>query len=279
MSFRLRLAFVFLAAALALSLPSAQAWNGNALRAITNKAVDVLPGEVRPFFEANRRYIVQHVYDPVESLNAHPQEKANHFIELDHYGSFPFSTLPRDYKSAVRKYGKVALAEHGLLPWTIGLYSAHLTDDFRAHNWDGVRTNAATLAYYVGEAHDPFNTTENDDGRLSGQPQVNLRFDASLFDRYSLFFLAHPNEAAYIQDPTDHAFEMCLTAHSDVEAILLADRRARKGLDDYTDEYYDRFYGQVGTILVRQVSDASTDVASYWLTSWVNAGKPPLPAQ
>jgi hypothetical protein len=266
-----------LLAGLALVMPAAQAWNGNALRLITNKAVDVLPDEIRTFFEANRRYLVQHVNDPVETLNHNPAEKPNHFIQLDHYGPFPFSALPRDYKTAVRKYPKAMLEAHGQLPWTIGLYSAKLTEAFRGHNWDAVRTSAALLAYYVGEAHDPFNATENDDGRLSGQPEVNLRFGASLFDRYSLFFFAHPNEAVYVQDPTDRAFEICLTAHSSLEDILLADRRSRQGLPDYTDEYYDRFYGQVGEILVRQISDAATDVGSYWLTSWANAGKPPLP--
>jgi len=25
------------------------------------------------------------------------------------------------------------------------------------------------------------------------------------------------------------------------------------------------------------LTDASTDVGSYWLTAWINAGKPPLP--
>jgi hypothetical protein len=29
--------------------------------------------------------------------------------------------------------------------------------------------------------------------------------------------------------------------------------------------------------LIRQLSDAATDVGSYWLTAWVNAGRPQLP--
>jgi len=29
--------------------------------------------------------------------------------------------------------------------------------------------------------------------------------------------------------------------------------------------------------LIRQLSDASTDVGSFWLTSWKNAGQPQLP--
>ena len=41
----------------------------------------------------------------------------------------------------------------------------------------------------------------------------------------------------------------------------------------------DRFYNEAGAILIRQLSDAATDVGSYWLTAWVNAGRPQLPPQ
>jgi replication-associated recombination protein RarA len=68
-----------------------------------------------------------------------------------------------------------------------------------------------------------------------------------------------------------------LSAHSQVETILLADREAKKGLTSYTDEYYDRFYNLTAAALIKQLSEASTDVGSYWLTAWINAGRPQLP--
>jgi len=258
---------------------AAFAWNGTANRLIVNKAVDTLPDEMRPFFEANRSYLVQHVDDPLIQLAKNPMEKRNQFIRLDHYGQFPFTTLPRDYKAAVSKYSKHSLETYGVLPWEVGVYSERLTNAFRARNWDEVRLSGALLAYYIAAAHDPFNTTLNEDGKASGQTGVNQRFSSSMVDRYSLFFFVHPNQAAYIRDPTDHAFEMCMSAHSWLENVLLADRRAHQGLADYTDDYYDRFYGQAGAVLIRQISDAATDVGSYWLTAWTNAGKPALPAR
>jgi hypothetical protein len=80
-----------------------------------------------------------------------------------------------------------------------------------------------------------------------------------------------------VSDPTDFAFDSCLNAHSLVESLLLADRSAKRGLSSYTDEYYDRFYNLTAASLIKQLSDASTDVGSYWLTAWANAGKPQLP--
>jgi hypothetical protein len=149
----------------------------------------------------------------------------------------------------------------------------------RDHDWGQARLAAAYLAAYVAQSHDPFHTTENFDGHLSGQSGADVRFGSNLVDRYSLFFPMRPDDAVYLTDPTDHAFDACMSAHSRVENILLADRRAREGLSDYTDEYYDRFYNVAGAILIRQLSEASTDVGSYWLTAWINAGKPQLPPQ
>ncbi len=97
-----------------------------------------------------------------------------------------------------------------------------------SHDWTEAKVSAAALAHYVAAAHDPFNTTTNFDGKLSNQPGVNDRFDSGLVDRYQLFFFIKPNEAAFIRDPTDHAFEMALSAHAWLENILLADRRAHQ---------------------------------------------------
>jgi len=269
---------MLLVVSLGLGLPIAiHAWGNNAQRLIVNRAVDTLPYEVRPFFEANRNFLVQHVNDPMNQLDKHPNERQNHFIELDKYGKFPFDALPRNYKAAVTKYGKAKIDATGLLPWQIGVYSAKLTEDMKAGRWDEVKEDAAFLANYVAEAHDPFNTTENFDGSTSGQRGVNERFNTILIDRYGSFFPLNPHDASFVSDPTDHAFDICLNAHSNVEAILLADRGAKRGLSSYTDEYYDHFYNLAAPSLIRQLSDASTDVGSYWLTAWINAGRPQLP--
>jgi len=272
-------AFVLIAAGLLAGASPALAWGANGHRLISNKAVDTLPPELRGFFEANRNFIVLRSITPLELLSKDPQERRNQFIYLDRYGTFPYDNLPRDYRAAVRKYTRRNIEANGVLPWQIGVYSQRLTEAFQAGDWEAARQAAALLAFYVAEAHDPFSTTENHDGQLSGQTGVSRRFDSSLVDRYQLFFFVRPNDAVLIPDPTEHAFDVALGAHSWIENILLADRRARRGLNDYTDEYYDRFYNQAGAVLIRQITDASADVGSYWLSAWIHAGRPQLPSQ
>jgi len=261
-----------------LSAPqNSRAWGRGGHRLVVNKAVDTLPQGIREFFDTNRTFLLQHVTDPLDVIAKTPAERHNHFIALDKYGRFPFETLPRDYKAAVTKFGKTKLEANGLLPWQIGVYSKKLTEALKDGKWEEAKLDAAILANYVAEAHDPFNTTDNFDGHLSGQPAVNERFGTTLIDRYSSFFPMRPNDAFFISDPTDRAFEACLGSHSWLETILLADRNARRGENSFTDEYYDRFYNQAAAILIRQLSDAATDVGSFWLTAWVNAGRPQLP--
>jgi hypothetical protein len=267
-----------LLAALLLLLPRhAFAWGGNAQKLVVTKAVDTLPPDIRSFFETYRAFLVERVTDPLEQEAKTPTERRNHYVYLDKYGRFPFPALPRSYKAAVSKLGKSKLESTGLLPWQIGVYSQKLTEAMKLGHWDEAKLDAAILADYVAEAHDPFNTTENFDGHLTLQTGINERFGTALIDRFSSFFPMRPNDASFISDPTDHAFEACLSAHSWLEIILLADRNARLAGKAYDDEYYDRFYNLVAATLIRQLSDAATDVGSYWLTAWINAGRPQLP--
>jgi hypothetical protein len=256
---------------------SATAWGRNGQKLVINQAIDTLPPEMRGFFDANRGFLLQHVNDPLEAMAKSATERRNHYLYLDKYGRFPFEMLPRNYKAAVSKIGKWKLEGNGLLPWQVGVYSQKLTEAMKAGRWEDAKVNAALLALYVAETDDPFHTTDNFDGHLSGQAGIDERFGGLLVDRFSSFFPMRPSDAAFIGDPTDHAFESCLTSHTSIENILLADRNAHQGQTSYTDEYYDRFYNQSAAILIRQLSSAATDTGSYWLTAWINAGRPPLP--
>ncbi len=134
---------------------SGLAWGNNAQQLIINHAVDTLPYDLRPFFESNRSYFIQHVNDTLNLVDKNPSERNNHFIELDKYGKFPFAALPRDYKAAIAKYGKSKITATGVLPWQIGVYSAKLTEDFKNGRWEDAKRDAAFLANYVAESQRP----------------------------------------------------------------------------------------------------------------------------
>src|SRR5271157_1575952 len=255
------------------------AWGPSGHDLVNNWAVQTLPSEMRAFFESNRRYLVEHANDPDLWMKKDRYERKRHYIYLDKYGIFPFLELPHSFKQAVQDYGSGRINRDGVLPWQVGESSLRLTEAFKSRNWDQVKLQAAVLAHYVADAHNPLHVTQNFNGQLSGQTGLSDRYEIRLLDRYSKFFILHPEDAAKIDDPTEYAFQTCLEAYTWLDSIILADLRAREGLPDYTDEYFDRFYSQVGSTVMRSINEAAHDAGSYWYTAWLNAGKPTLPGR
>ncbi len=253
------------------------AWGPAAHRLVANWAVQTLPPGVRDFFEANRQMILDHSNDPLEWIKKDRYERMRHYIYLDHYGLFPYPKLPHGYKGAVGLYGKGRVGRDGVLPWQVGEYSLKLTVDLRTENWEGAKLDAAALAFYVADAHDPLHTTSNYDGQLTGQTGLEGRFGDRLVERSSSFFMVHPGTATQISDPTEHAFEAALEANSWVDRILLADIRARRDRPGYDEDYLEKFYNQVSPEVIEELNTAARDTGSYWYTAWLNAGRPQLP--
>ncbi|MGH9452737.1 MAG: hypothetical protein ACRD2O_02065 [Terriglobia bacterium] len=242
-------------------------------------AIQNLPAGIRGFFEANRSFLVDHSTDPDDWVKKDRYELARHYIFLDRYGRFPYLNLPHGYVQARKKYGSGKLARNGTLPWQIGEFSLRLTNDLRQQKWEDAKLDAAALGYYISDAHDPLNTTENFDGQLTAQTGLADRFGTTLVERYSNFFVFRSQDAVKIDDPTEYAFEMALESNSWVDRVLLADMRCRGTLPAYNEDYLDRFYTAVGSIVMHEIIGAAHDTSSYWYTAWLNAGRPALPAR
>jgi hypothetical protein len=256
---------------------TALAWGPPAHRLVNNWAVETLPPEIRGFFAANRQFLIDHANDPAEWMKKDRYEGKRHYLYLDKYGMFPYLDLPHSFQRAVEKFGSGRINRDGVLPWQIGEYSLRLTNSLKAQNWPEARLNAAVLAHYVADAHDPLHTTSNYDGQLTGQTGLASRFGVSLIERYQGFFIFRPIPAAKIDDPTEYAFQAVLEANTWVNQIVLFDRRAVEDFRDFNDDYFDRFYSQAGSIVVREINAAACDAGSYWYTAWLNAGRPALP--
>ena len=255
------------------------AWGPTGHDIVNTWAIQTLPSEMRSFFEANRQFLVEHANDPDIWINKDRYERKRHYIYMDKYGIFPFLGLPHSFRKAVEQYGSGRVNRDGVLPWQVGEHSLRLTEAFKDRNWDQVKLEAAVLAHYVADAHNPLHVTTNFDGQLTRQTGLADRFEIRVLDRYSKFFILHPEDAVKIDDPTEYAFQTCLEAYSGLDSIILADLRAREGLPDYTDEYFDRFYSQIGATVMRAINEAAHDAGSYWYTAWLNAGKPALPGR
>src|SRR5262245_26404370 len=111
---------IFGACVTLLAIPQhAFAWGFVAHRLIMRRAIDLLPPQIKPWFEAHRDELVVRVVDPDMWRNVGWEEDPNHFVDygVPEYGKYPFTELPRDYDKALEKFGIETLKRNGMLPW------------------------------------------------------------------------------------------------------------------------------------------------------------------
>ena len=277
-----------LAALLGLVAPvPADAWGFEAHRFIMDRAIALLPTELRPLFERNRVLLVDRSIDPDTWRTAgFDEERKNHFLDLDWegYGSYPFADLPREYAAAVAKFGAERIAENGTVPWSVEEYHGHLRRAFEAYARRSVSGRfdilffSAALGHYVSDAHVPFHAVVNYDGQLTGQRGIHARFESSLFERYRDRYRIAPAPLGPVRNPRDFTFDRILEGTQLAPAILLHERDAIGARDLYDDEYYTAFFKAAWAVLERRLNESIAAVAAMIAGAWESAGRPAVPA-
>ena len=260
-----------------------RAWGYNGHRFITDRAIELLPPELRPFFQANRVAIVEHSIDPdTYRTMGWMEEPPRHFLDMDAYGPFPFKNLPRDYKEAVTVRGQDFVTRNGTVPWraeeVYGLLRTAFKDvSTRTYAREDVKLFSSVLAHYVGDAHQPFHAAVNYDGQLTNQQGVHSRFESELFDLYRDRLTIAPAPAAQIPNVRDYMFTTLTDSFTFVEAILAADRQAIEGRTLYDAGYFAAMWDKTGPIMEKRLSGAIGGLASLITSAWIEAGRPALP--
>lgn len=84
-------------------------WGFYAHRRINRLAVFTLPPEMIVFYKKNLEYITEHAVDPDKRRYATKHEAVRHYIDIDHWGQYPFPEVPRNWTDALMKYTDVFL--------------------------------------------------------------------------------------------------------------------------------------------------------------------------
>jgi hypothetical protein len=251
------------------------------------RAIGLLPPEIRPLFEQNKTTLIERAIDPdtwqVAGFDA--QEDSNHFLDLDWegYGKYPYSGLPRDYTAAVAKFGKKRIEDNGTLPWRTEEMFGNLQRAFESYGRRGpfgrfdILFFSAWLTHYVSDAHVPFHAVLNYDGQLTGQHGIHSRFEAFLFERYRDQWTIAPKPIGPIRNPRDFIFDTVLQGTQLVPPILKADLDAIGGRDEYDDAYYAAFFTANRAVVERRLNESIAASAAMIAGAWEAAGKPAVP--
>jgi hypothetical protein len=267
----------------------AQAWGTAAHYFVTDRMIALLPPELRPFFEARRAFVVERSIDPDLWRNAgFDEEPPQHFVDFgfEGYGAYPFEALPRSQDDAVRKFGPEVVKEMGTLPWRTAEFHGRLRRSFEeltrpdpGYALENIAFYAATLAHYVGDAHQPFHAHINYDGQLTNQRGLHARFESELFARRRTTLTIQPTPQAPVLDPRERIFAVLLESYQLAEPILAADKQAAAGREVYDDGYFNAFGEGAGAVMERRINESIAAIAAFITGAWEQAGKPAVPVE
>lgn len=250
--------------------------------------MDNLEGPFRELLSRHRSTIVRKTMDPDYRKDQDPEEPHRHFIDLELYGEFPFSDFDPNYERLVDRLGRETVEKNGTLLWTTQATFEKLIEAFRRRDVEQIVLHSADLSHYVGDLHQPFHTTENHNGQLTGQLGIHSRFENDLVNLYLpqvSFLKAAPTDLGAVMEQLR---DVAVESYRWVDPILQAERRvvSELGIDrkqylgrtnegkTYPDEYFKRMFDEVGGVLEDRLNQTARRVASLWWMAWEEAGHP-----
>src|SRR5687767_14483902 len=135
---------------LAIQLP-VFCWGFYAHRKINYYAVFMLPPQMLVLYKPNIDFLSEHAVDPDKRRYAVAGEGPRHYIDIDHYGDYPYSQLPRKWNDAVAKYSEDSLSVYGIVPWHIQVMLQRLTVAFKEKNFYGIMKNSTEIGHYIAD--------------------------------------------------------------------------------------------------------------------------------
>lgn len=268
-------------------------WGFFAHQKINYYAVFLLPPEMMVLYKPNIDFITEHAVDPDKRRYAVAEEGPRHYIDIDHYGKYPFDSLPRKWEDAVAKFSEDSLRANGIVPWWVQTMYHRLVNAFKEKDQSRILKLSAEIGHYIADAHVPLHANSNHNGQLTGQQGIHgfweSRMPELLADKEWNFFIG---KAEYIKNPGDFIWKRVLESAAASDTVLKFEKELNAKFP--SDKKY-AFENRNGSV-VRQYSSAYTAaynemlkgmverrmrlsiyaVASFWYSAWVDAGQPDL---
>ena len=268
-------------------------WGFFAHKKINHYAVFLLPPEMMVLYKSNIAFLTDHATDADKRKGMIKNEGGKHFIDIDHYGSYPYKDLPRRWKEAVQVYTEDTLKKYGIVPWAIENVLFNLTNSFKEKDLKKILKYSADLGHYVGDAHVPLHTNTNHNGQLTDQVGIHgfweSRIPELLADKEFNFYIGG---AQYISNTHQYIWDRILESAAAADSVLFLEKelssqfssftkysyekRNKKLVKQYSSSYTKAYHLKLNKMVERRMQQAIFTLASFWLTAWVNAGQPDL---
>lgn len=268
-------------------------WGFYGHQRINYYSVFLLPPEMMVLFKPNIQFITDHAVDPDKRRYAVAEEAPRHYIDIDHYGSYPYPSLPHKYEDAVNKFTVDSLVAYGIVPWHIQVMEGRLTNAFKEKNQAKILKYAAEIGHYIADSHVPLHATENHDGQFTNQKGIHgfweSRVPELLAEKEFDFMIG---KARYIANIPGYVWDRVLESGAAADTVLKAEaalnktfpsdkkygfeERSGKITRQYSSAYTIAYNQKINNMVERRMRLSILSVASFWFTAWVNAGQPDL---
>lgn len=284
--------WIFKLILLFLSIEILCSWGFSGHKTINHNAVFILPKSMIGFYKNNIAYITAHAVDPDKRRYTDPYEAPRHFLDADHYGNFPFDTIPQKWDNAVIKFTADTLNKYGSVPWSIQRNYYRLVQAFKSLDSIKILRYSADLGHYIADAHVPLHMTSNYNGQLTNQVGIHAFWESRLpelfSDRYNFF----TGKAIYINDPLKSAWIICRQTYGSLDSVLKMEQQLQltfrtdqkytfiknnnKIIRNYSEPYSGAYHDLLRGMVEKQMRASILSVGSYWFSAWVDAGQPDL---
>ncbi len=268
-------------------------WGFYAHKKINHYAVFLLPPGMLVLYKPNIEFLTEHAIDPDKRRYAIPEESPRHYIDIDHYGNYPYDSLPRKWNDAIAKYSEDTLMQHGIVPWWVQTMLYRLTDAFKEKNQAKILKLSAEIGHYVADAHVPLHASSNYNGQFTAQKGIHgfweSRVPELLADKEWDFFIG---KAEYIKNPGDFIWNRVVESGAASDTVLSFERELTKAfpsdqkfsfeqrngitIRQYSSSFTKAYDNLLNGMVERRMRQSIFAVAGFWYTAWVNAGQPDL---
>jgi hypothetical protein len=282
-----------LTALLLLLCSAAHCWGFYGHRQINYYAVFLLPPEMMVLYKPQIAYLSEHAVDPDKRRYAVAAEAPRHYIDLDHYGTYPFDSLPRAWKEAAARYGEDSLQAYGIVPWWVGIMQLRLTAAFKEKDAARILKLSAEIGHYIADAHVPLHATANYNGQLTGQQGIHGFWESRVPELLAAagwdFFIG---KAAYIPNTQNFIWQRVLESAAAADTVLKVEKELTKSfapdakygfeprngqvIRQYATRFTKAYNQRLNGMVERRMRQAIFAVASFWFTAWADAGQPSL---
>lgn len=268
-------------------------WGFFGHRKINNLAVFLLPPEMMLLYKPNIDFITEHAVDPDMRRYAIKEEGPRHYIDIDHYGKYPFTELPRKWNDAVAKFSEDSLMQYGIVPWWVQTMLLRLTSAFKEKNQAKILKISAEVGHYIADAHVPLHASSNHNGQFTDQRGIHgfweSRVPELLAEKQWDFLIG---KADHIKNPGDFIWQRVLESAKAADSVLLFEKELSKQfpadqkfsfeerngvtIRQYSSAFTKAYDAKLNGMIERRMRQSIYAIASFWYTAWINAGQPDL---